>query len=176
MEHYRIVDADYAIIGVRADIGHLARRAADALRDDGIRTGAIIATDLDSITASVIHLLAQVKAVGVFECAITPSRFVAALSERFATAADGPEWPFSLFVPRVYSARPANRELVLQEGHLIGVVKAMREYAPDRLMLTANGIATPALSDTAQDFVPNVRTFDVPKPSRSTARRIASVA
>jgi hypothetical protein len=144
VEQYRIVDADYAIIGARADIGLFAKEAIDALRLEGLRTGVVVLPDFDSIATPLVYGLAQVKAVGVFEYAATRSGFADDLAACFLSAAEGPDWPVAHFVPRVYSAIPADARLAPQEGHLIGVVKAMRDYAPDCLILTANGLATPA--------------------------------
>jgi hypothetical protein len=144
VEHYRMVDADYAIVGVRADIGLIAKKAANALRSEGIRVGAVVLLDFDAVSLRLAHLLAQVKAVGVFEFTSTWSRVADALAAVIEGAAQEPEWPASVFVPRVYSVVPMCGNIAPQEGHLIGGVKAMREYGPNRLLLTANGIARPS--------------------------------
>jgi len=144
VDHYRIVDADYAIIGARADLGLFAKDVIDALRRDGLRTGLVMLPNFDSTDAHLVQRLAQVKAVGVFEYAARPSGFAEDLAACFLSAAEEPDWPVSHVAPRVYSAVQADAKLAPHPGHLIGVVKAMREYAPDPLVLMANGMVTPA--------------------------------
>ncbi|MEQ1885469.1 MAG: hypothetical protein ABL967_10440 [Bryobacteraceae bacterium] len=145
-EHYRILDAEYVIIGANTEIKNLAKESVNTLRNSGLRAGAMLLPDLSSISSDVLHMLAQSKAVGVVECGTGRSQVADWLSVRFAQAAYEHDWPALSFVPRVYSAVPANSRVRLQMRHLEEFVKAMREYAPDRLVLLPNGLIKPALS------------------------------
>ncbi|MEQ1949363.1 MAG: hypothetical protein ABL995_19385 [Bryobacteraceae bacterium] len=145
-EHYRVLDAEYVIIGANADLGNLAKETVNSLRSTGLRAGAVLLPDLGSISSDVLHLLAQSMAVGVVECGTTRSQIADWLSTQFGQAAYEHDWPAWSFVPRVYSAVPVNARVRLQSRHLEEFVKAMREYAPDRLVLLPNGLIKPTLS------------------------------
>src|SRR5258708_1468438 len=93
IEHYRMVDADYAIVGLRADIGHIAEDAVNTLRGNGIRTGVVVLADFDSFPVRLAHELAQAKPVGVLEYGATEGQFAESLGAEFVSAAEEPEWP-----------------------------------------------------------------------------------
>jgi pyruvate/2-oxoacid:ferredoxin oxidoreductase alpha subunit len=146
VEHYRTIDAEYALIGLRQEIGSFARNTVNALRSEGVRAGVVIVADFEAISREMFHLLAQTKAVGVVEASATRSQLADWLSKRFEAAAFEYDWPASSLIPRVYSAVPATARIILQPKHLTEFVKAMREYAPDRQLLLEGGGLKPALS------------------------------
>jgi hypothetical protein len=144
MDHYRIIDADYAIVGLKSDIAGVAPGAADVLRCDGLRVGVIMLEAGASVHPEIADLLAQVLALGVIESARTKGQITPALMEVLQKAAGAPDWFFPGRVPRVYSAALSPGSMLLRREHLIDLAKAMQVYAPDRLILTADGLVKPA--------------------------------
>ena len=142
MDDYRIIGADYVFVGLKSDLAAVAPGVADMLRRDGLRVGLIMLDASAPVRPEIADLLAGVLALGVIESARTRSQITPALSEVLQKAAGAPNWYFPGRVPRVYSAL-LNSASVARE-HLIDLAKAMRAYAPDRLILTGDGLVKPA--------------------------------
>jgi pyruvate/2-oxoacid:ferredoxin oxidoreductase alpha subunit len=172
VEHYRTLDAEYVIIGAKSEIGTLAKDTVNAMRNAGLRAGVVMLPDWGAISRKLLHSLAQTKAVGVLEFSTGRSQVADALSARFGAAADQHDWPASSFIPRVYAAIPVNNKVKLEAAHLAEFFKAMREYAPDRLVLLPKGAIKPTLS------VNEPAALEPAREEKSTARKahFASVA
>jgi hypothetical protein len=144
VDHYRIIDADYAVVGLKSDLAEIAPDTADALRRDGLRLGLILLEAGASLRPEIAGLVAQVLALGVIESARTNGQMTSALVELLQTAVMAPDWYFPGRVPRVYSAVLSPSYTAPRREHLIKLTKAMRVHAPDRLILTADGLVKPA--------------------------------
>lgn len=144
MDDYRIIDADYAFVGLKSDLAAVAPSVADMLRRDGLRVGLVVLEAHTPLRPEVADLLARVLAVGVIESARTRSQITPALVEVLLKAAEAPDWYFPGRVPRIYSALLSPGSMAPRREHLIDLAKAMRSYAPDRLILTADGLVKPA--------------------------------
>ena len=144
MDDYRVVDADYVFVGLKSDLNAVARGVADVLRRDGLRVGLVMLETRDPVCPEIADVLAGVLAVGVIESARTKSNITPALAEVLKDAAVAPGWDFPRRVPRLYSAILSPGSGALRPEHLIDLAKAMHEYAPDRLILTPDGLAKPA--------------------------------
>jgi hypothetical protein len=144
MDDYRIIDADYAFVGLKSDLAAVAPGVADMLRRDGLRVGLVMLEASATVRPEIADLLARVLALGVIESARTRSQITPALVEVLRKAAGAPDWYFPGRVPRVYSALLSPGSMAPRREHLIDLAKAMRAYAPDRLILTADGLVKPA--------------------------------
>jgi pyruvate/2-oxoacid:ferredoxin oxidoreductase alpha subunit len=144
MDDYRIIDADYAFVGLKSDLAAVAPGVADVLRRDGLRVGLIMLETAAPPGFEIADLLARVLALGVIESARTKSQITPALVEVLRKAAGAPDWYFPGRVPRVYSTVLSPGSTAPRHEHLIDLAKAMQMYAPDRLILTADGLVKPA--------------------------------
>ena len=99
---------------------------------------------MDPLRPEIADLLAGVLALGVIESRRTKSQITPALAEILRKAAGAPDWYFPGRVPRVYSAVLSPGCMAPCREHLIDLAKAMQGYAPDRLILTADGLVKPA--------------------------------
>jgi pyruvate/2-oxoacid:ferredoxin oxidoreductase alpha subunit len=147
MDEYRIIDADYAFVGVKSDLAAVAPGVADMLRRDGLRVGLVMLEAHTPLRPEIADLLARVLALGVIESARTKSLITPALVEVLRKAAAAPDWYFPGRVPRVYSAVLSPGSTSPRREHLIDLAKAMQSYAPDRLIFTADGLVKPARAD-----------------------------
>lgn len=144
MDDYRIIGADYVFVGLKSDLAAVAPGVADMLRRDGLRVGLIMLEASAPVRPEIADLLAGVLALGVIESARTRSQITPALVEVLRKAAGAPNWYFPGRVPRVYSALLNPASLAPRREHLMNLAKAMRAYAPDRLILTGDGFVKPA--------------------------------
>jgi pyruvate/2-oxoacid:ferredoxin oxidoreductase alpha subunit len=147
MDHYRIIEADYALVGLKSDIAAVAPGVADMLRRDGLRVGLVMLEASVPLRLKIADLLECVLAVGVIESERTKSQIAPALLEILKNAARTPDWHFPGRIPRVYSAVLSPGSMAPRREHLIELAKAMHVYAPDRLILTGEGLVKPARSD-----------------------------
>ena len=58
VEYYRIIDADYAFVGLKSVMGSIARNAVDSLRRDGLRVGLVALTEPSPLSIEIADLLA----------------------------------------------------------------------------------------------------------------------
>lgn len=144
MDDYRIIDADYAFVGLKSDLAAVAPGVADVLRRDGLRVGVVMLETSAPVRTEIVDLLARVLALGVIESARTKSQITPALVEVLRKAAGAPDWYFPGRVPRVYSTVLSPGSVAPRHEHLIDLAKAMHVYAPDRLILTVDGLVKPA--------------------------------
>jgi pyruvate/2-oxoacid:ferredoxin oxidoreductase alpha subunit len=144
MDYYRIIDADYAFVGLKSDLAAVVPGVADMLRRDGLRVGLVMLEAKAPVHPKIADLLAGVLALAVIESTRTKSQITPALVEVLRKAAEVPGWYFPGRVPRVYSADLTPGSMASRRDHLIDLAKAMRAYAPDRLILTADGLVKPA--------------------------------
>ena len=139
MSYYRMIEADYALVGLKSEIAPVGRRVSDSLRREGLRVGCITLGAAAAIVPEVVEFLAQVRAVGVVEprgaeCGIGP-RLIGILRQ----AAQGPDWPFPGRAPRVYSALLSPDCSAIREEHLVALVRAMHAYGPNQFVLHRHG-------------------------------------
>ena len=66
-EYYRIIDADYAFVGLKSIMMSVAKSAIDSLRRDGLRVGAVLLDEPSPLRIELADLLAQTLALGVVE-------------------------------------------------------------------------------------------------------------
>lgn len=144
MDNYRIIDADYAFVGLKSDLAAAAPGVADTLRRDGLRVGFVMLEATGPIRLEIADLLAGVLALGVIESTHTRSQITPALVEVLQKAAGAPDWYFPRRVPRIYSSVLSPGSLAPRREHLIDLAKAMRAHAPDHLILTADGVVKAA--------------------------------
>ena len=142
VEYYRIIDADYAFVGLKTVMASVARKAVDSLRRDGLRVGAVALAEASPLKIEIADLLAQVKAIGVVESR-TKDQIGAALMGLLRRASVTPEWYAPGRVPRVYSAVRDTDRVGQWQDHLIALAKAMHTYELEQLPLTADGLAKP---------------------------------
>ena len=142
VEYYRIIDADYAFVGLQPVMASVARNAVDSLRRDGLRVGAVALAEASPLKIEIADLLAQVKAIGVVE-STTKDQIGAALLGLLWRASATPEWYAPGRVPRVYSAVLDTGSVRPRQDHLIALAKAMHAYEPEHILLTADGLAKP---------------------------------
>lgn len=68
MMEYRVVNADYAVVGLEAEIGEMGRRLADELAARGIRMGVVTLRSPEELAGDVLDLwLGAVNALTVVE-------------------------------------------------------------------------------------------------------------
>lgn len=146
VEYYRIIDADYAFVGLETTLTSAVKNAVDSLRCDGLRAGAVALAEPSPLSKEIADLLAQVLAVGVVESRETKDRIGPALMSLLWRASTAPEWYAPGRVPRLYSAVLDAGRVTSREEHLIGLAKAMRAYEPERILLTGDGLAKPVRS------------------------------
>jgi hypothetical protein len=143
VEHYRIIDADYAFVGLKAAMASVARNAVDSLRRDSLRVGFVALAEPSQLTIEIADLLAQVNAIGVVESRRAKDQIGPALKGLLWRASATPEWYAPGRIPRVYSAVLETGRVTPREEHLIGLAKAMHTYEPESILLTADGLAKP---------------------------------
>ena len=143
VEYYRIIDADYAFVGLKAVIASVARDAVDSLRRAGLRAGAVELAEPSPLSIEIADLLAQAKAIGVVESRRMKAQVGPALMSLLWRASATPEWYAPGRIPRVYSAVLDAGRVSPREEHLIGLAKAMHTYEPEQILLTADGLAKP---------------------------------
>lgn len=143
IEHYRIIDADYAFVGLKAVMASVARNAVDSLRRGGLRVGAVALAEPSPLKIEIADLLAQVKAIGVVESRKAKDQIGPALMGLLWRASATPEWYAPGRIPRVYSAVMDAGRVSPREDHLLGLAKAMHTYEPEQILLTADGLAKP---------------------------------
>jgi pyruvate/2-oxoacid:ferredoxin oxidoreductase alpha subunit len=142
VEYYRIIDADYAFVGLKAVMASVVRDAVDSLRRDGLRVGAVALAGASPLKIEIADLLSQVKAIGVVESR-TKGQIGAALMGLLRRASATPEWYAPGRVPRVYSAVLDTGRVSPRQACLIALAKAMHTYEPEHILLTADGPAKP---------------------------------
>lgn len=143
VEYYRIIDADYAFVGLKAVMASVARKAVDSLRRAGLRVGAVALAKPSPLSIEIADLLAQVKAIGVVESRRAKDHVGPALMGLLWSASATPEWYAPGRIPRVYSAVLDASRVSPREDHLVALVKAMHTYEPEQIILTADGLAKP---------------------------------
>lgn len=143
VEYYRIIDADYALVGLKAVMAPVARDAVDSLRRDGLRAGAVVLAAPSPLKIEIADLLAQAKAIGVVESRKAKDQIGPGLMGLLWRASATPEWYAPGRIPRVYSAVMDAGRVSPREEHLIGLAKAMHTYEPEQILLTADGLAKP---------------------------------
>ncbi len=143
VEYYRIIDADYAFVGLKALMASVGRNAVDSLRRGGLRVGAVVLAAPSPLKIEIADLLAQVKAIGVVESRKAKDQIGPGLMGLLWKASATPEWYAPGRIPRVYSAVPEAGRVSPQEDHLIALAKAMHTYEPEQILLTADGLAKP---------------------------------
>lgn len=143
VEYYRIIDADYAFVGLAATLTSVAKNAVDSLRRDGLRAGFLALAEPSLLGKEIADLLAQVLAVGVVESRETKDRIGPALMGLLWRTSATPEWYAPGRIPRVYSAVLDAGRVTTREEYLIDLAKAMRAYEPERILLTEDGLAKP---------------------------------
>lgn len=143
-EHYRIIDADYAFVGLKSVMGCMARKAVDSLRCEGLRVGAVALEERSPLSIDIANLLAQLRAVGVLESGLETDRLGPGLVDLLRRASATAEWYAPGRIPRVYSAVLDAGSVALREEHFTGLAKAMHKYAPEPILFTADGLAKPA--------------------------------
>jgi hypothetical protein len=67
MDDYRIIDADYAFVGLKSDLAAVGPGVADMLRRDGLRVGLVMLEASAQVRPEIADLLARVLALGVIE-------------------------------------------------------------------------------------------------------------
>ena len=142
-EYYRIIDADYAFVGLKTTMVTVAKSAIDSLRRDGLRVGAVLLNKPFPLSIELAHLLAQALAVGVVESRRSKDQIAPAIMSLLWKASARPEWYCPGRIPRVYSAVMDAGKVTPREEHLIGLAKAMRTYEPEQVLFTADGSARP---------------------------------
>ena len=140
---YRIIDADYAFVGLKTTIGSVAKSAIDSLRRDGLRAGAVLLDEPSPLSIELADLLAQALAVGVVESRRSKDQIAPAIMSLLRKASAKPEWYRPGRIPRVYSAVMDAGTATPREEHLIGLAKAMRTYEPEQVVFRADGSAKP---------------------------------
>jgi len=143
-EYYRIIDADYAFVGLKSIMMSVAKSAIDSLRRDGLRVGAVLLDEPSPLRIELADLLAQTLALGVVESRRSRDQIAPAIMSLLWKASARPEWYCPGRVPRVYSAVMDADKVTPREEHLIGLAKAMHTYEPEHILLTADGPAKPA--------------------------------
>ena len=128
VEYYRIIDADYAFVGLKAVMASVARNAIDSLRRAGLRVGAVA--------------LAKPSPLSI-ESRRAKDHVGPALMGLLWSASATPEWYAPGRIPRVYSAVLDASRVSPREDHLVALVKAMHTYEPEQILLTADGLAKP---------------------------------
>jgi hypothetical protein len=144
MNAYRIIDADYAFVGLKSDLAAVAPGVADTLRRGGLRVGLVMLEAGAPVCTEIADLLAGVLALGVIESTLTRSQITPALVDVLQKAAGLPDWFFPRRIPRVYSTVLSPGSAAPGRDHLIDLAKAMRTHALDRLTLTTDGLGRPA--------------------------------
>jgi hypothetical protein len=143
VEFYRIIDADYVLVGLKSSIGAVAKNAVHALRCHDLRVGAVVLDEPSPLSIEIAELLAQAKAIGVVESRKDKDRIGPALMTLLWRASATPEWYAPGRIPRVYSAVLDVGMDSPQEEHLMNLAKAMHTYEPEQILLTADGLARP---------------------------------
>jgi pyruvate/2-oxoacid:ferredoxin oxidoreductase alpha subunit len=143
VEYYRVIDADYAFVGLKAVMANLVRNAVDSLRRDGLRVGAVALPEPSPLKIEIADLLEQVKAIGVVESRRAKDQIGPALMGLLRKASATPEWFAPGRIPRIYAAVLDAGRVSLRQDHLIGLAKAMHTYEPEQIRLTAEGLAKP---------------------------------
>src|SRR4029079_7067813 len=123
-EYYRIIDADYAFVGLKSIMMSVAKSAIDSLRRDGLRVGAVLLDEPSPLRIELADLLAQTLALGVVESRRSRDQIAPAIMRLLWKASARPEWYCPGRVPRVYSAVMDAGQVTPREEHLIGLVKA----------------------------------------------------
>jgi hypothetical protein len=59
VEYYRVIDADYAFIGLKAVMAYIVKNAVDSLRRDGLRVGAVSLPEPSPLKIEIADLLEQ---------------------------------------------------------------------------------------------------------------------
>lgn len=142
-EYYRIIDADYAFVGLKAAMAPAAKSAIDSLRRHGLRVGAVLLDQPSPLSIELADLLAQVLAVGVVESRMSKDPIAPAIMSLLWKASARPEWHRPGRIPRVYSAVMDAGKVTPREEHLIGLAKAMHTYEPEQILFTTDGSAKP---------------------------------
>ena len=142
-EYYRIIDADYAFIGLKTTMVSVAKSAIDSLRRDGLRVGAVLLDEPSPLSIELANLLAQVLALGVVESRTSKDQIAPEIMSLLWKASARPEWYCPGRIPRVYSAVMDAEEVTPREEHLIGLAKAMQTYEPEQVLFTTDGSAKP---------------------------------
>jgi pyruvate/2-oxoacid:ferredoxin oxidoreductase alpha subunit len=144
MDYYKIVDADYVFVGLKADLASVGREVVDTLRREGLRAGLVMLKGGTAVREQIANLLAQVLAVAVIESERSRGQIAPAVVEALRTAAKTADWYAPGRMPRVYAAVMDPGNVTLRKDHLVGLAKAMRVYEPDRLLVAGDGVAQPA--------------------------------
>ena len=143
IEYYRIIDADYAFVGLNSTMGSIVKYAVDSLRRGGLRVGAVVLAEPAPLNLKIAVLLAQVLAIGVVESTSAKDQIGPGLISLLWSASSTPEWYAPGRIPRVYSAVLDRGRVIPQEEHLIGLAKAMHTYEAEQIVLTTDGLAKP---------------------------------
>jgi pyruvate/2-oxoacid:ferredoxin oxidoreductase alpha subunit len=143
VEYYRIIDADYVLVGLNFSIAAVAKNAVAALRCNGLRVGAMVLAEPSPLSTEIAELLAQARAIGVVESRRQKEWIGPALMTLLLKASARPEWYAPGRIPRVYSAVLDVGTASPREEHLISLAKAMHRYEPQQILLTADGLARP---------------------------------
>ncbi len=144
LNHYRIINADYVLVGAIEELFPMAQRLGDKLRNHGLRAGALSLHDESRIPQQAVALLAQSRAIGV----LSPSGDARPLAQNLARAlrdaAAHPEWPHPGRIPRVYAALWSEEDRRRPiEDRLAELVKVMHTYARPDLLLAPERLAQP---------------------------------
>jgi hypothetical protein len=143
VEYYRIIDADYAFVGLKSAMGSVARNAVDSLRRDGLRVGLVALAEPSPLSIEIADLLGQARAIGLVESSRTNDHIGPTLMGLLWRASATPEWYAPGRIPRVYSAVLEAGRLTPREEHLIGLAKAMHTWEPEQILFTEDGLAKP---------------------------------
>jgi len=143
VEYYRIIDADYAFVGLKAAMAPVAKSAIDSLRRDGLRVGVVLLDEPSPLSIELADLLAQALAVGVVESSGAKDQIAPAIMSLLWKASARPESYCPGRIPRVYSAVMDADKITPREEHLIGLAKAMHTYEPEEILFTKDGSAKP---------------------------------
>jgi len=143
VEYYRIIDADYAFVGLKNAMGPVARNAVDSLRRDGLRAGLVALAKPSPLNIEIAELLAQARAIGVVESRRRNDHIGPTLTSLLWRASATPEWYVPGRIPRVYSAVLEAGRLIPQEEHLVGLARAMHTWEPEQILFTEDGLAKP---------------------------------
>lgn len=143
VEYYRIIDADYAFVGLKLTMVSVAKSAIDSLRRNGLRVGAVLLDEASPLNIGLADLLAQTLAIGVVESRGLKDPIAPAIMSLLWRASARPEWYSPGRIPRVYSAVLDAGKVTPREEHLIGLAKAMHTYEPEQILFTTDGSAKP---------------------------------